>query len=87
MSASADGPTLAEETIEHIRSLDPDILERAFLEAVGRGDTEGVEAFLRLLVVVDPARAARLYDDLNTALRVAAVIDVVNLDGSPGGGR
>lgn len=86
MTAPADGPTFAEQTIQHIRDLDPQILERGFTDAVGRGDTEGVEAFLRLLLVVDPPRAIRLHDDLKAALRLAEVIEVVNLDGSAAGG-
>lgn len=55
-------------------SRDPEVLERVFLEAVGQGDADGVEAALRLMVVVDPRRAQRLYDDLKFGLRFVQVL-------------
>lgn len=39
------------------------------------GDMQGVTACLTALVGKDPARAARLHDDLTFAVRVAKLID------------
>lgn len=49
----------------------PDVLEKVFLAAVGKGDAEGVEAALTLMAGCDPHRAQRLLDDLRTALHIA----------------
>ena len=52
----------------------PERLEAIFHAALESGDTEGVGHALRLLLIVDPRRAIRLHDDLQTAIRVAPFI-------------
>jgi hypothetical protein len=56
------------------REWSADQLEEYFHGAIKAGDTEGVGAALTLLSGKDPHRAARLYDDLKFALRLAKVI-------------
>lgn len=50
---------------------DPEVLERLFLDVLATGDAAGVAAVLRLMVVADPARAVRLYDELRFSLALA----------------
>ena len=52
-----------------------DQLEAVFHAALTAGDVRGVDAALRVMVAVDPRRAATLYDDLRTAVRVAPFIE------------
>lgn len=55
-------------------SRDPDKLEEIFHAALQQGDAKGVEAALTLMSGCDPRRAARLFDDLKTALAVAPLL-------------
>lgn len=53
---------------------DADTCERIFHAALSEGDTEGVEAALRLLIVQDPRRATALWDELKTALAIRRMV-------------
>ena len=46
-------------------------IEACFSIALKAGDIEGVEAALRVMVGIDPARAVELYDQLMTAVVIA----------------
>lgn len=48
-----------------------DQLEAIFHAAIKAGDAKGVHAALRVMVTVDPHRAADLYDTLDLALKIA----------------
>ncbi len=52
----------------------PDRCEEIFYAALEAGDAKGVEAALLVMTPQDPRRAARLLDNLTTALAVAAGI-------------
>jgi hypothetical protein len=49
-------------------------LVAVFHAAVRAGDADGVDAALRVMVVVDPRKAVELYDALKTAVAVAPYI-------------
>lgn len=51
---------------------DPDVLERMLLASLDDGDIEGVGHALKFMAFCDPARAQRLYDELQAALHMAA---------------
>lgn len=61
---------------------DPEEIERLFLACVGRGDADGVEACIRLMLAVDVRRGVALYEGLKTALRTVDLIKVITGDGS-----
>lgn len=49
-------------------------LETIIGNAVKAGDMQMVEAALKRMVMVDPGRAVRVYDELKAALRVADIL-------------
>jgi len=49
-------------------------LVEVFHAALTAGDADGIEAVLRVLVVVDPRKAVELYDALKTAVAAAPYI-------------
>ena len=51
-----------------------EVLENIFHAALSAGDTQGVDAALRLLVVQDPRRAVKLYEETKTALKIAQML-------------
>lgn len=56
---------------EKAQPLTADEIEAIIPHALRAGDLEGVEACIRLLVIVDPRRAADVFDTLRLGVRLA----------------